>query len=386
MDTNDVQVLIDVAAAAETPEEDAVREWLAGQRVFVSSVMDGMEAERQAVAEAVRKVGAKPVLFEEFGGRDDDPSGAYIAEVASSDIYVGILGRKYGRLLPSRFSATHTEYREAEDRGLRICAWTAASGDLEGHQQSFLDDLRVFYVVPPHTSPDDLGKQVERRLREIAAEELSPWVKLDQAVFRARSVEDRGSSVVIDAVVKDREVVAHLTGLRPDQWGRGQPVWLSWPGEVRKVEIEDILITTRATRAVQVRITASRSESQSDRDLGWTEVSTAGYTPDDLSELALKVTLFGEENPLGMQGFLAEMPDPYEPLRRTTVAEEALRPIAKLLLHEALVRTGRGERVTTFRLGARVDGYRHHVVGWMPKRRYDNEDPVGRTVEGKVRL
>jgi hypothetical protein len=37
-------------------------------------------------------------------------SKAYLSEVETSDIYVGILGKHYGKPLPSRFSATHSEY------------------------------------------------------------------------------------------------------------------------------------------------------------------------------------------------------------------------------------------------------------------------------------
>ena len=113
-------LIIDLAAAAELPSSNEIHHWARDQRVFISSVMDELKTERRAVAEAIRRLGAEPVWFEEFGGRDADPNDAYTAEVASSTVYVGILGKRYGRLLPTRFSATHTEYLFAEERGLRI--------------------------------------------------------------------------------------------------------------------------------------------------------------------------------------------------------------------------------------------------------------------------
>ena len=93
-------------------------------------------------------MGSRPVLFEEFGGRDADPEQAYLSEVESSDIFVGILGRRYGKPLKSKFSATHTEFLHAEKNGLRIAMWVLAANDREGHEQAFVDEVRTFYVAP----------------------------------------------------------------------------------------------------------------------------------------------------------------------------------------------------------------------------------------------
>jgi hypothetical protein len=60
--------------------------------------MDELKLERRAVAEAIRHFGAQPVWFEDFGGRDGDASDAYTGEVASSTVYIGIMGQRYGRL------------------------------------------------------------------------------------------------------------------------------------------------------------------------------------------------------------------------------------------------------------------------------------------------
>src|ERR1035441_9726454 len=89
-------LLIDRAAAAELPSDDGVREWAREKRAFISSVMTELAAERQAVAAGIRGVGLRAVLFEEFGGRDADPEESYLAEVEGSDIYIGIIGRRYG--------------------------------------------------------------------------------------------------------------------------------------------------------------------------------------------------------------------------------------------------------------------------------------------------
>lgn len=147
-------MLVDRAATPAKLSDQDIASWAASERVFISSVMDELSAERAAVAEAVADIGAEPVRFEDFGGRDDDAHQAYLTEVAASTIYLGILGRTYGRLLPSRLSATHTEYREAERLGLRVSAWVRADDDRQGDQQTFLDEVRAFHTTGSFTEPD----------------------------------------------------------------------------------------------------------------------------------------------------------------------------------------------------------------------------------------
>ena len=215
-------LLIDRAAAAELPSADAVREWAREKRAFISSVMTELAEERQAAAAGVRAVGLRAVMFEEFGGRDADPEEAYLAEVEGSDIYIGILGKRYGKPLKTRFSATHTEYLHAEKHALRMAVWTSAAADREGHEQSFLDEVRTFHVVPAFRTVADLQRQVEERMRAIAAEDLAPWCKLGNVVFRAMEVEDRGEVINVTARVKDDRVAQALEEARGDS-GIGEP-------------------------------------------------------------------------------------------------------------------------------------------------------------------
>src|SRR6266545_1024852 len=211
----DMTARIDLAAAAGRllPEETA--DWAADQRVFISSVMDGLADERRAVARAVAELGAEPVWFEEFGGRDDEPTAAYLSEVRSCSVYVGILGRTYGRLLRSRLSATHEEYREAESQGLRISAWVKAGEDWQGDQRSFVQEVRLFHTTGQFAGDEDLAHGVRSRLRKLAAEDLSPWVKLGDVIFRAQRIESDGTHVTVSASVHDPGIVATLEAMRP---------------------------------------------------------------------------------------------------------------------------------------------------------------------------
>jgi len=378
-------LIIDRAAAAEIPSSEAVHEWGSGKRAFVSSVMAELPNERQAATKAIRAVNVAPVIFEQFGGRDADPEDAYFGEVESSDIYVGILGRRYGRLLSTRYSATHSEYLHAEKSSLRIAAWCLRADDREGHEHAFLDEIRGFHVVPEFTSPEDLHAQVEARLKAIAAEDLAPWCKLGSVVFRATEVADSGDDIHVSARVRSDEVAHALEGFRPDKVGSASDARFTWAGRSRFVRVVSIKSTTRSARSKLFSLAFETRDEPRDHLL---EISVSGYSADDLTEAALRSALFGERHPLADQhmSLLAEMRDPVEALRGGRLADEITRPLAELLLTDALVGSGRASRVTTFRLGSSITGARRLRIGWEPARRHSNERSSARVVEGYVRL
>jgi hypothetical protein len=384
-ETEQEPLLIDRAAAAEIPSSDAVREWAHGRRAFVSSVMSELPDERRAAAGAVRAIGGTPVMFEQFGGRDADPEGAYLSEVETSDIYIGILGQRYGRLLPSRFSATHTEYLHAEECGLRISAWCLKVDNREGHEESFLNEIRTFHVVPDFLTPDDLGVRVEDRLKAIAAEDLSPWCKFGSIVFRATEVGDDGNQLRVVAKVRSDDVAHALEAMRGENVNRGREGRFTWSGRSRLVRVASVDTVTTSSRSRTVRLQLDAREAARDPVL---EMSVSGYSADDLTEAGLRAVLFGTRHPLADQhlGFIAEIADPFATLRMARVSDEITRPLAELMFVDALVGNGRAARVTQFKLGASVRGVRRLVAGWQPPKRYSNELTRDRHIDGDVRL
>jgi len=77
-------------------------------RVFVSSTWEDLRPERQAIFSALHNhPQVKFVGMEDFGSRDEDTHKASVAGVTDSDLYVGIIGGRYGS------GITEEEYREA---------------------------------------------------------------------------------------------------------------------------------------------------------------------------------------------------------------------------------------------------------------------------------
>lgn len=386
MRSEPIGLIIDRGAASEVLAEEELRGWAREQRVFVSSVMAELRDERRAVAARVEELGATPVLFERFGGRDDDAEAAYTHEVASSSVYVGILGRTYGKQLPSRFSATHSEYLAAEQQGLRIAVWAKDVPDREGHEQSFLEEVRAFHTTGSLSTPEDLTAGVEERLRRIAAEDLAPWVKLGHVVFRARSISESGDKVEVHARVRDKGVLAEIESMRPREWGRGFEGLFSYAGRTRQSRFESLIVTTTAGSGADVEIHLGVSDIPHD-SLSDISMSEGGrtYSPQDLTEMGVRAALLGETVPLtGISESMARMPNPLEQLPALRLSEEVIRPVAHLLLTEALVGTRKASRITQFRLGPAIGGKRRLVLAWQAPRHYNNVAPEERRIQGIV--
>ena len=256
MDDDRSEPLLVDLSQAPAPDENDVKAWAAAQSVFVSSVMGGMTAERQAVVAGIRQFGSRAVWFEDFGGMDDDPEDAYLGQVASSTIYLGILGRRYGTPLKSGYSATHAEYNEAERRGRRMSVWVTEA-EIDGPQRDFLNAAQVFHTTGRYSSPEELSARVAARLRVMAGEALAPWVKVGHVIFRAQSVHEDGTHMTITGQIHDATVTNALVALRPsNSFGRNSSVRITWPGGTASALVNVVSSVTTSALAREVTITS----------------------------------------------------------------------------------------------------------------------------------
>src|ERR1700733_5205686 len=116
-------LLIDRASTSRRLGGDDLRSWAESHTAFISSEMSRLGPERETLAEALRHLGMSVVVFEDLGGRDEDAVTAYLDGVARSDVYIGIVGDRYGQMQASGRSPTHEEYLFAEQNGKRISFW-----------------------------------------------------------------------------------------------------------------------------------------------------------------------------------------------------------------------------------------------------------------------
>ena len=199
-------------------------------RVFVSSTLEELAAERAAVRAAITRLRLTPVMFE-LGARPYPPRDLYRAYLTQSDVFVGVYGDRYG--------------------------WVAPGMDVSGLEDEFELSAgmpRLLYVRSPAPGREPgLSRLVERMQAEGGAsttpfhgpEELAERVADDLAVLLTeRFPRPRAAPPGLAAgwlptppapLVDRRSELATVTGLRRDPAVR--LVTLTGPGGTGKTRL-----------------------------------------------------------------------------------------------------------------------------------------------------
>ena len=142
-------------------EMDVIRTPDQRVRVFISSTLQELAAERQVVRDAVTRLRLVPVMFE-LGARPHPPRPVYRAYLAQSQVFVGIYWQSYGWVGPGeQVSGLEDEYRlsaglprliyvkspapEREPRLTQMLAWIRDEGEVS--YQHFSDPAELQQLV-----------------------------------------------------------------------------------------------------------------------------------------------------------------------------------------------------------------------------------------------
>ncbi len=137
-------------------------------KVFVSSLIAGMEPIRLAAREAITTLRHAPVMAEDFGAQLSSPQIACLTGLRGADVVVLILGDRYGAQLPSGLSATHEEYRDAQGRK-PVIAFVQAGVTREPLQSAFVEEVQGWeggLFRGAFTDAVDLQKAITRALHD----------------------------------------------------------------------------------------------------------------------------------------------------------------------------------------------------------------------------
>src|SRR5512136_874055 len=140
-------------------------------RVFVSSTLQEVAAERAAAREAITQLRLAPVMFE-LGARPHPPQDLYRAYLDQSDIFVGIYWQKYGWVAPDMdISGLEDEWRLSGDKP-KLIYIKAPAPDREPRLKALLDQIRSddWVSYKPFTTAPELRDLIENDLAMILTE------------------------------------------------------------------------------------------------------------------------------------------------------------------------------------------------------------------------
>src|SRR5262245_40121385 len=112
-------------------------------KIFISSVIRGFEAYRDAAARAARALRHEVKRAEDFSASPSTPQQACLSGIRWAEAVILIIGSRYGPRQPSGLSATHEEYREARGR-CPVIVLVQRGVDLEPAQQEFLGEVQAW--------------------------------------------------------------------------------------------------------------------------------------------------------------------------------------------------------------------------------------------------
>ena len=162
-------------------------------RIFISSVVAGMEPFRDAAAAAARVLGHDVIRSEALPASPDTPQRVCLAEVRQADVVVVLVGSRYGAVQPSGRSATEEEYREARDRcGVIVMVQDGVAR--EPREEQFLRELQDWAggrYTAAFADIDGLRDALTRALHEFELSRAMGPSDPEEIVARALSLLPR---------------------------------------------------------------------------------------------------------------------------------------------------------------------------------------------------
>ena len=117
-------------------------------KVFISSVQSEFAQERQRIFDFIRTdelIGQhfEPFIFEQIAAQNTNPRQLYIDEASSCQVYLLLIGKRYGNILPEGISPTEKEYQAAGESNVWRVAFIS---DLDGQKREE-EEERFFRTV-----------------------------------------------------------------------------------------------------------------------------------------------------------------------------------------------------------------------------------------------
>lgn len=157
--------------------------------VFISSTFLDLKDERKKVWDSLEKFDVVVKGMEQFGARKTTPLATCISEVEQSDIYVGIIGMRYGSEEPnSGKSYSQLEYEKAVEQNKEILIYlideensnvtpNLIQYDKIQKLNNFKAILKDKHTIDTFSNPQDLTTKLQRKFKELLTPKVTAVIE-----------------------------------------------------------------------------------------------------------------------------------------------------------------------------------------------------------------
>jgi predicted ATPase len=199
-------------------------------RVFVSSTMAELAAERSAVRDAIQKMRLSPIMFE-LGARAHPPRSLYRAYLDQSDIFLGIYWQNYGWTAPDMaVSGVEDEYLLSGSKP-RLLYVKQPAPDREARLGDLLSRIEAENAAcyKPFSTPEQLLDLVANDVAVLLTERFLAEHEASQSPTRF----DNLPALRTDIVGREPEIAAACEALRREGGGVVTLTGLGGTGKTR---------------------------------------------------------------------------------------------------------------------------------------------------------
>ena len=152
-------------------------------KVFVSSTIEDLPNERYTAYNTILKAGAFPVMSEmTIGAQNADSLTTCLNKIKESDIYILILGGRYGWQPNGKESITEIEFQTARECNLPIFVFntTYPKEELQKEFQKRIEDFRFRKTI---TNVHELEKEITKVLNEEVEKKQNEYFNKSEFIY-----------------------------------------------------------------------------------------------------------------------------------------------------------------------------------------------------------
>jgi len=205
--------------------------------VYLSSTYSDLRKQREAIYKLLRRIGHDVIAVEDYVASDERPIERCIADVKSSDVYLGLIARRYGYVPPGQeLSITELEYRAAREAGIP-CLFFLLHDDARWPLEFIdRDPLRVKTFRDTLNLPAALFRTTEELVGMVAAA-VTEWQRTNavEPVMSPDAFKDlpKGPDIFMSYAHEDIECARTLAKRLEQEgwsvfWDRKVPIGMTW--------------------------------------------------------------------------------------------------------------------------------------------------------------